>query len=107
AQGARALQSGGCRREPVLVFALKPCARIRLVIASGVMNEFEYSPDSPVDLEWFENPEPNRRYEIEFTCPEWTAVCPRSGFPDFGVIHIKYIPKERCVELKSLKLYIN
>lgn len=71
------------------------------------MNEFEYSPDSPVDLESFPNPEPRRRYKIDFTCPEWTALCPRSGFPDFGVIHIEYEPREKCVELKSLKLYIN
>ncbi len=71
------------------------------------MNEFEYSPDSPVDLEVFENPEKSRRYDIEFTCPEWTALCPRSGFPDFGTIHIKYQPKDSCLELKSLKLYIN
>ncbi len=71
------------------------------------MNEFEFTPEAPVDLEGFENPEKGRRYEIEFTCPEWTALCPRSGFPDFGVIHIKYQPREKCVELKSLKLYIN
>ncbi len=71
------------------------------------MNEFEYSPDSPVDLEACPNPETGRRYEIEFTCPEWTALCPRSGFPDFGTIHIKYQPKDSIVELKSLKLYIN
>lgn len=71
------------------------------------MNEFEFSPDAPARLEVFENPEPNRRYQIEFTCPEWTALCPRSGFPDFGVITIKYEPKASCVELKSLKLYIN
>ncbi len=71
------------------------------------MNEFEFSPDAPATLESFENPEKGRRYEIEFTCPEWTALCPRSGFPDFGVIHIKYQPREKCVELKSLKLYIN
>jgi 7-cyano-7-deazaguanine reductase len=48
-----------------------------------------------------------RRYEVEFTCPEFTCVCPASGFPDFATIHIKYIPREWCVELKSLKLYIN
>lgn len=71
------------------------------------MNEFEFSPDSPVKLEVFDNPDQSRRYSIEFTCPEWTALCPRSGFPDFGVIHIKYEPKKFCVELKSLKLYIN
>jgi 7-cyano-7-deazaguanine reductase len=46
-------------------------------------------------------------YDIEFTCPEWTALCPRSGFPDFGTIQIKYQPRESIVELKSLKLYIN
>lgn len=71
------------------------------------MNEFEFSPDSPAELEVFENPDKTRRYSIEFTCPEWTALCPRSGFPDFGIIQIKYEPKESCVELKSLKLYIN
>ena len=71
------------------------------------MNEFEFSPDAPASLEVFENPEPSRRYSIEFTCPEWTALCPRSGFPDFGIIRIKYDPKASCVELKSLKLYIN
>lgn len=71
------------------------------------MNEFEFSPDAPAALEAFTNPDMSRRYDIEFTCPEWTALCPRSGFPDFGTIHISYQPKELCVELKSLKLYIN
>jgi 7-cyano-7-deazaguanine reductase len=71
------------------------------------MNEFEFSPDAPSRLEVFENPDQTRRYSIEFTCPEWTALCPRSGFPDFGMIKIKYEPKASCVELKSLKLYIN
>lgn len=71
------------------------------------MNEFDFGTTPFVGLESFENPEKTRRYDIEFTCPEWTAVCPRSGFPDFGTIHIKYQPKEKCVELKSLKLYIN
>ena len=48
-----------------------------------------------------------RRYEVEFSCPEFTCVCPASGFPDFATIHIKYVPRKWCVELKSLKLYIN
>jgi 7-cyano-7-deazaguanine reductase len=48
-----------------------------------------------------------RRYLIEFTCPEFTCVCPASGFPDFATIIIRYVPKDWCVELKSLKLYIN
>ena len=71
------------------------------------MNEFDFGTYPYHGLEAFENPEKNRRYDIEFTCPEWTAVCPKSGFPDFGIISIKYQPKEKCVELKSLKLYIN
>lgn len=71
------------------------------------MNEFEFTPEAPTGLEAFPNPDTSRRYEIEFTCPEWTALCPRSGFPDFGIIHINYTPRASCVELKSLKLYIN
>jgi 7-cyano-7-deazaguanine reductase len=58
-------------------------------------------------LERFENRTQVRRYTVEFTCPEFTCVCPRSGFPDFATIHIKYVPDKWCVELKSLKLYIN
>lgn len=58
-------------------------------------------------LERFENRTKVRRYTIEFTCPEFTCLCPRSGFPDFATIRIKYVPHEHCVELKSLKLYIN
>jgi 7-cyano-7-deazaguanine reductase len=58
-------------------------------------------------LEAFENRTLVRRYTIEFTCPEFTCVCPRSGFPDFATIRIKYVPHKMCVELKSLKLYIN
>lgn len=58
-------------------------------------------------LERFENRTLVRRYTIEFTCPEFTCLCPRSGFPDFATIRIKYVPHKHCVELKSLKLYIN
>lgn len=58
-------------------------------------------------LEAFENRTLVRRYTIEFACPEFTCLCPRSGFPDFATIHIKYVPHKMCVELKSLKLYIN
>jgi 7-cyano-7-deazaguanine reductase len=58
-------------------------------------------------LERFENRTLVRRYTIEFTCPEFTCLCPRSGFPDFATIRIKYVPDRYCVELKSLKLYIN
>lgn len=58
-------------------------------------------------LEKFKNRTQVRKYNIEFTCPEFTCICPRSGFPDFATIIIKYIPDKWCVELKSLKLYIN
>lgn len=58
-------------------------------------------------LERFENRTQVRRYEVSFSCPEFTCVCPRSGFPDFATINIRYIPDKWCVELKSLKLYIN
>lgn len=58
-------------------------------------------------LESFENRTLVRRYTIDFTCPEFTCVCPRSGFPDFATIKITYVPHKSCVELKSLKLYIN
>ncbi|MAE75228.1 MAG: NADPH-dependent 7-cyano-7-deazaguanine reductase QueF [Bdellovibrionaceae bacterium] len=58
-------------------------------------------------LERFENKHKGRKYEVFFSCPEFTCVCPRSGFPDFATINIKYVPDQYCVELKSLKLYIN
>ena len=57
-------------------------------------------------LETFENPRPGRDYEIRFEIPEFTCVCPKTGQPDFATIHIRYVPDERCVELKSLKLYM-
>lgn len=58
-------------------------------------------------LERFENRTQVRRYAVEFTCPEFTCLCPRSGFPDFATIRIRYVPDKWCVELKSLKLYVN
>ncbi len=57
-------------------------------------------------LETFPNPEPGREYEIRFTCPEFTCVCPRTGQPDFATVRITYAPDRKCVELKSLKLYL-
>ena len=58
-------------------------------------------------LEAVENDNPQRDYEIDFTIPEFTCLCPRSNFPDFATIHITYVPDRKLVELKSLKLYIN
>src|SRR5262245_29403960 len=58
-------------------------------------------------LERFQNRTPVRPYTVDFTCPEFTCLCPMSGFPDFASIFIRYVPREWCVELKSLKLYFN
>lgn len=57
-------------------------------------------------LETFENQFPSREYEIEIVCPEFTSVCPKTGHPDFGTLTITYVPHLKCVELKSLKLYL-
>lgn len=57
-------------------------------------------------LETFPNRYPGREYEVDITCPEFTAVCPKTGQPDFATIHIKYVPDEKIIELKSLKLYM-
>jgi 7-cyano-7-deazaguanine reductase len=58
------------------------------------------------NLESFPNPYPDRDYEIRFECPEFTCLCPKTGQPDFATLRIFYIPDKRCVELKSLKLYL-
>lgn len=57
-------------------------------------------------LETFPNQFPEREYEIEITCPEFTAVCPKTGQPDFATLCITYVPGATCIELKSLKLYL-
>ncbi len=57
-------------------------------------------------LETFPNQFPDRNYEIETICPEFTSVCPKTGQPDFGTLTITYVPDRVCVELKSLKLYL-
>lgn len=58
-------------------------------------------------LEVFQNQYPKRDYKIVHTAPEFTSVCPKTGQPDFGVINIEYIPDNLCIELKSLKFYLN
>ncbi|MDA0335224.1 MAG: preQ(1) synthase [bacterium] len=63
--------------------------------------------DTTEDLiETFPNPNPGRDFTIDIDCPEFTSVCPKTGHPDFGTIHITYVPDGRCIELKSLKLYL-
>jgi 7-cyano-7-deazaguanine reductase len=56
------------------------------------------------EIECWENQYPD--YEIEITLPEYTAICPRTGLPDFGTLYVSYIPDKQCLELKSLKEYI-
>lgn len=63
-------------------------------------------PEPREILETFPNSYPQRDYTIEIICPEFTSVCPKTGQPDFGTITIFYIPDEICVELKSLKFYM-
>jgi 7-cyano-7-deazaguanine reductase len=57
-------------------------------------------------LETFPNPRPDRDYEIDIRCPEFTSMCPKTGLPDFGEIRIQYVPGDTCIELKSLKYYM-
>ena len=58
-------------------------------------------------LETFENEYKNRDYNIIHVAPEFTSLCPKTGQPDFGIITIEYVPDKICIELKSLKLYLN
>ena len=63
--------------------------------------------DNPVTLlETFPNPRPEREYEIAIDCPEFTSMCPKTGQPDFGTLTFRYVADALCVELKSLKLYL-
>src|SRR5688500_5940686 len=64
-------------------------------------------PSSPSkDLETFPNPAPTRNYHIHMAIPEFTCLCPKTGQPDFATLILDYIPDKKCIELKSLKLYI-
>ncbi|RCX32206.1 preQ(1) synthase [Thioalbus denitrificans] len=58
------------------------------------------------DLETFPNPAPERDYTIRIRVPEFTCLCPKTGQPDFATLQLEYVPHDRCVELKSLKLYV-
>jgi 7-cyano-7-deazaguanine reductase len=65
-----------------------------------------FDAPSADQLETFPNPHPGRDYTIEIVCPEFTSLCPKTGQPDFGTITFTYTPGGKCVELKSLKLYL-
>jgi 7-cyano-7-deazaguanine reductase len=57
-------------------------------------------------LETFDNEFPGRDYVVEIICPEFTSLCPKTGQPDFGTLTFTYTPEKKCVELKSLKMYL-
>jgi len=73
------------------------------------MNDKKYGTKAieEAKLEAWDNASPDRDYTIEISYPEFTCVCPRSGYPDFATINITYVPDKKVVELKSLKLYLN
>lgn len=81
---------------------LKPENLQELPIRSTPREEMKLFP-----LDTFAYEFPGKEIWVEFEMPEFTAICPFSEFPDFGVIKLKYVPNTRCIELKSLKLYIN
>ncbi len=64
------------------------------------------SDDFSRELETFDNQFPNRDYFVESVCPEFTSMCPKTGQPDFGELTITYVPDRLCIELKSLKMYL-
>ncbi|ADF38119.1 MULTISPECIES: preQ(1) synthase [Priestia] len=76
---------------------------VSLLGNQGTNYLFEYAPEI---LEAFDNKHPNRDYFVKFNCPEFTSLCPKTGQPDFATIYISYIPDEKMVESKSLKLYL-
>jgi len=61
---------------------------------------------TPALLECFANPNPKRDYVIEHVADEFTSTCPKTGHPDFGTVTVRFVPDRKCVELKSLKLYL-
>ena len=90
----------------------KTAARLPAVREITPSSALEIRPTPLVEmrlhaLDTFEYEYPGRRIEINFTSTEFTAICPFSDFPDFATLNIRYVPNRRCIELKSLKLYIN
>ncbi len=82
---------------------VKELEGVSLLGNQGVKYPTDYDPSL---LETFENKHPENEYVVTFDCPEFTTLCPKTGQPDFGHIYITYIPRERMVESKSLKLYL-
>jgi 7-cyano-7-deazaguanine reductase len=83
----------------------KPTAHAELTHLNRGNTEYNNEPGIDI-LEAFENSHPNRDYKIILECPEFTALCPITGQPDFGYITISYVADKLCIESKSLKLYL-
>lgn len=79
--------------------------RDELSLLKGGKTRYPASPEEAV-IETFANPHPHRDYRIRFDCPEFTSLCPITGQPDFARLVIEYIADQRCIESKSLKLYL-
>jgi 7-cyano-7-deazaguanine reductase len=77
------------------------------VIASGEPVLYGERAILEGELITFPNPRPGRKYTIRITLPEFTCKCPFSGYPDFATIYVEYVPDQKVVELKAIKLYIN
>ncbi len=90
-------------RSVPLVVVGDPCENP--VLPSGVI-KLSDSDNFRDTLEVFDNPSPSRNFTIEHHCPEFTSVCPKTGQPDYGTIVFTYVPDQICVELKSLKMYL-
>ena len=76
------------------------------IIVLPLNNIHKGDPMSEPKIELFDNPRPGREYTITIHCPEFTSLCPKTGQPDFGEIIIDYCPDKTCIELKSLKFYM-
>ena len=74
--------------------------------ALGQKTEYRYERPEAAVLESFPNPSPARSWAVSLLCEEFTSLCPVTGQPDYGRLRIDYVPGERCVESKSLKLYL-
>ena len=76
-----------------------------ITLLGNQKTRYQYQYD-PTVLEAFENKHPNNDYFVKFNCPEFTSLCPMTGQPDFATFYISYIPSQKMVESKSLKLYL-
>jgi len=81
--------------------------RPQLILRRRVPMKYGTKAIKQARLELWPNPNPDRDYVIEIAYPEFTCLCPRSGYPDFATIRITYTPDKKVVELKALKLYLN